>query len=346
MNKHILIVFATITVFFYSCTKDPNPSDNRDYSKGSFIVNEGEFQSGTGTITYFDGNSATQDIFGQQNNGAALGNICQSMIKFGDKYFIAVNNADKIEVVNAADFKSIATIANVSYPRYFATDDKKLYVTSWNKDFATGAIIELDPINFKVIKSIPINGLVEKMIFSEKRIYATVSTLPTDVLAKQIIVVNPNTNTLSYHIEIGDNTNDLVEDQNGTLWVLCSGFSDWSDPSLNTDGSLNWIGDAVHSIKVANGAKGLVIDKAGQNLYYLAAGKVWHHDISSSEPQAINDLSGSYYSIGLNKNTGDIYLADAGDFQKSGIITVFNPNTKVKTIFNAGIIPSFFYFAE
>lgn len=346
MHKFISIFTIAITIFFSSCTKEDSSSSAIDFSNGSFVVNEGAFSGGTGTITFYNGTLPIQDVFGKQNNGAALGNIGQSMIKFGNFYFIAVNNADKIEVVNVSDFKSKATITGINLPRYFAANDTKLYVSSWNKDFATGSVNEIDPINFKILKSIPVTGLVEKMIIKNDIIYATVSATSTDILSKHIIMIDAKTNTLLDNIEVGDNTNDLVVDKNGILWVLCSGFNNWLDPSLNTPGSLNKVGDDVQTMSIANGAKGLVIDKEGQNLYYLAGGKVWQHDITTSITQEIKELSGNYYSIGLKKSTGQLFLADAVDFQQPGTITIFHPVAKLKKEFNAGIIPSFFYFTE
>ncbi|MBK8626696.1 MAG: hypothetical protein IPN86_14360 [Saprospiraceae bacterium] len=38
-------------------------------------------------------------------------------------------------------------------------------------------------------------------------------------------------------ITVGDNPNDIVGDKNGDIWVLCSGFNVWTNPSLNTSGS-------------------------------------------------------------------------------------------------------------
>src|SRR5665811_1375054 len=120
-------------VTFASCTKDDDNSVSGAFSNGIFIVNEGLFQSGTGTITYFnaDSNLVKQDIFEKVNN-RPLGNIAQSMTIYNDKGYIVVNNAGTVEVVDLATFKSEATIANLINPSQFLViDAKKAYVSDW-----------------------------------------------------------------------------------------------------------------------------------------------------------------------------------------------------------------------
>ena len=151
MNK---LIIASICFIFtiLACSKDENSVSN-NYTTGTFVVNEGPFQTGTGTITYYDGTNAIQNVFEKENNDNVLGNIAQSMIKFNDKYFISINNANKIQIVNAKTFRAIGSI-KVILPRFFAANNTKLYVSSWELGLKSGAINEIDPTNFKIIKSI------------------------------------------------------------------------------------------------------------------------------------------------------------------------------------------------
>jgi len=123
--SHFKIILVFSFYWLISCSKEDVPVTT-DFSKGIFVVNEGPFNSGTGTITYRDAIDTIQDVFGRQNAGKSLGNIAQSMIKFDDKYYVSINNGAKIQVINSKDFKSVTEISGIDAPRFFATDNKKL----------------------------------------------------------------------------------------------------------------------------------------------------------------------------------------------------------------------------
>ncbi len=343
MNRFIPLLFCFL-ITIISCTKDEDIKTTL-YETGTFIVNEGPFGSGTGTISHFDGTKVTQDIFGKENNGNSLGNITQSMIKMNDKYFIAVNNADKIQIVNTKDFKNVSDIPNIPLPRYFCTSGNKLYLTSWSKDFTNGAIIQIDPVNLKVLSTIPIKGLAERVLAKNDLIYITVTSNPFDIFPRSVLVLDTKSNTFIDTITVGDNPNDIVEDKNGDIWVLCSGFNVWTNPSLNTSGSLHKIqnGQSVLNYTLPNGAKGLTINKNGDKLYYLVDGKAMQRNIEGVEKSFAD---GNFYSIAFNKSTNELFLSDALDFQKPGIVIIIKEDLTSRLELSAGIIPGFFYFIE
>ncbi|MBK8346263.1 MAG: hypothetical protein IPL08_01105 [Saprospiraceae bacterium] len=344
MNR-FLIVILSITLLFGSCTKEMNESES-DFSKGIFVVNQGAFMTGTGTITYRNGTDTIQDLFGKQNSSAFLGNIAQSMIKFGDKYFISINNAAKIQVVRANDFKAIKQINNVALPRYFAANDKKLYLSSWGQDFNSGAVHEIDPVSMTIAATISLGSAPEKMVIKNNMLYVTISA--NTGISKKVVVINTVSNKIVANIETSDNPTDIQTDKNGALWVLCSGYSNFLDPTLSTPGSLLQIVDdkVVAQFQLSNGANGLVVDQTGERLYFLMNSKVMAHDVSDATFENESVYDGYFYAIGIDKKRNEIYLADAKDFQSMGNTIILNPQTKTTGRFNCGIIPGFYYFSE
>jgi DNA-binding beta-propeller fold protein YncE len=338
------VYFLFIFISLLSCAKEEE-TKSKSYQTGTFIVNEGPFGSGTGTIAYFDGTNITQDVYGIQNNGNVLGNIAQSMIKMNDKYFIAVNNADKVQVVSAEDFKSVGVIENIKFPRYFANVSNKLYLSSWSEDRSKGAIHQLDPNSFQILATLPINDAAEKILSYGDLLYITLTSATSDVILNSILVLDTKTNTFVDTITVGDNPKDLVTDKNGDIWVICSGFTDWNNPALSTNGSLHKVknGLSLQNFNLPNGANGISIDNSGEKLYYIAGGKVWERSIAGTEKMIIE---GNFYAIGLDKKGNKIYVSDALDYQKPGIVSQVDLNTLTKVDFTAGIIPSYFYFSE
>jgi hypothetical protein len=344
-NKFFLLLLSFV-LLFPSCTPEEE-TDTRNFSTGTFIVNQGAFIGGTGTISFVKDDEVIEDIYTRQNKGFVLGNIAQSIHKFNQKYYIAVNNAAKIVVVNADDFKFTGEIS-LSLPRYFVTSGNKLYATSWTSDFKAGFINLIDPNTLKVQKSIAINGLAEKMIEKNGLIYITVTATETDPLNGHVVVYDTQKEAIQETIKVGDNSNDLVLDKNGDIWVICRGFSNFTDPTKNTKGSLHKIvgNKSVFSTPLSNDANGLVINSTKDNLYFMMDGQVfeWNATNTNSAPKSINN--GFYYAISLDPQNDQLYLADSKDFQQKGEVKVINTQgNAIKTI-NAGVIPGFVYFSN
>ncbi len=118
--KRVLFFLSFFMIILAGCNKSNNDNPSGNWSNSVFIVNEGPFQTGSGSISAFNRESleVTNNLF-ETANGRPLGNIVQSMSVYKDRGFIVVNNANKIEVVNLKDFKSDTTIENLALPRYF-----------------------------------------------------------------------------------------------------------------------------------------------------------------------------------------------------------------------------------
>jgi hypothetical protein len=119
--KNIHIFFTLLlcsSIVFSACEdEDPTPVPLPDNLNGVFVVNEGAFLQGNGSITFISSDSAsiTPDIYSTVNN-VPLGDVVQSMQLFRSKGYIAVNNSQKLVVVNMVDFKRQAVIT-VGSPR-------------------------------------------------------------------------------------------------------------------------------------------------------------------------------------------------------------------------------------
>lgn len=345
MLKRFLL-YSILIFTCLACSKD-DQNTFHDYSKGTFIVNEGLYNSGTGTITYIKDGIVIADLFEQQNPGLILGNIAQSIIKFDNKYFITINNGGKIVVVNANDFKFIDEI-NIDLPRYFVSTGDKLYVTSWSKDFTSGYINLIDVPSLSIKKSTPVEGLPEKMLAVHNIIYLTVSATEFDNYKNHVIRYDNIQDEIIDAIEVGDNSNDLIQDKNGDIWVLCSGFYNFSNPNLNTSGSIHKITDnkSVFSLKLDHGVNKLAINSTKDKLYFLGGSNLFEININEQNITAKNVYDGSYYGLGIDTENSNIYLLNAKDFSQNGEVTILNTALFPENTLKTGIIPAFVYFSK
>src|SRR5690606_36133260 len=102
------------------------------------------------------------------------GNIVQSMNVLNTSGYIVVNNANKIEVVEAGTFKSVGTITGLNAPRYILqVNDQKAYITEWGNG-SEGNIRILNLTNNSIEGTINLNRKgAEKMLKHGDYVYVT-----------------------------------------------------------------------------------------------------------------------------------------------------------------------------
>ena len=122
--KRLFYIFAIIWlgITLVSCDKPGVPYPRGMMGEGdieALVLNEGKLNSNTGTISviYKDGN-VVADAF-QDVNHRPMGDVAQSITLINGKYFVAMNNSKKIEIVDPVTFKSVGTIlyTQAGYPR-------------------------------------------------------------------------------------------------------------------------------------------------------------------------------------------------------------------------------------
>ncbi|MEL6989228.1 MAG: DUF5074 domain-containing protein, partial [Bacteroidota bacterium] len=340
LNK---LLFLLIIVCLASCEKD-TPDEVGKYEKGIFVINEGPFQSGNGSITYFnpDNNLASQNIFQEENEGLKLGNIAQSMTVARDMAYLLINNAGVIQIVNADDFKDQGQIEGINQPRnMIVANDSKAYVSSWGVDGFSGQVSVVNLNTNGVASNIEVGGGPESMLVVGNELYITKSGgFGRDSL---LLIVNTETDLITDTIIVGDNPIGIVKDINNQIWVLSRGHSDWVDPSLSTSGRLDKIvnKEVVASFDVPNGADNLNISANGNRLFFTAAGSVISHDIDEQSYQGNSIIEQFFYALEVDPSSGNLFAADAKDFASQGEVIIFDEQGEEISRFDAGIIPKY-----
>lgn len=338
--RHLSLALVALLALA-SCRKDNPLLVQYPYEAGIFVTNEGPFQNGTGTITWYhpDSAQARQQIFQQANGGIPLGNIVQSLA-FGDSLgYVVVNNASKVVVVRAHTFEQVGVIENVMLPRYLLVDGATGYLSQWGSDGLSGSIAVVDLSTRQVTDTIVTGQGAERMLRIGSRLYVTnAGGFGKD---STLAVIDLNTRQLSHHIEVGPNPNSLVQDRNGDLWVLCGG--DWATGAA---GRLVHLSNdtLVQQFALPTGSGRLVIDGAGTTLYFIYGfgGAVWRHAVDASALEAEAFIDGSWYSLGFDASREWLLAADAGDFTSNGTVYVYTTTGTLVDSFEAGIIPGNF----
>jgi len=344
MNK----ILTPFIAFFLtlSCTRDPNPvfpdlTDSYLSGSGVFILNEGQFRSGNGSLSFFSNDSARifNNVF-LKINKRLLGDVPYSMSIMGDNAYIVVNNSAKIEITKRNDMESVATISGLSSPRYISLiSSTKAYVTSLDSDSLT--IINLE--NNSISGYINIKGSSESIIDVSGKAF-----IARWVGGNKIMVVNTVNDMLIDSIDVAMEPESMVTDKNGTVWVLCNGG--WTREYFAELIAINPMTYEITKRFVFPSKNDsptcLQIDGKGENLFFLKNG-VRKMSINASElPPApfIAESERLFYKLGINPLNGDIFITDAVDYQVKGYVLRFGSNGSLTSVNQADIIPGAFCF--
>jgi YVTN family beta-propeller protein len=300
-----------------------------------YIVNEGNFQFGNAKVSYYDiaSGSAVEDLYGPAN-GVALGDVCQSMRLFNGKGYVVVNNSGKVVVVDPSTFVATATITGFNSPRYFLpVSNSKAYVT----DFHANSIAVVDLSSNTITGSIHCPGWTEELVLANGRAYVT------NEARDKVYVIDTDVDQITDSITVSMGGNSIVADAHGKLWVMCDGAASTLyriDPvSVQVEASFAFPNSSDSPWRLS-------INSGNDTLYYLN-GDVYRMAINASalpNTPFITADGRDLYGIGIEPNSGVVYVADAIDYTQRGTIYRYRPDGSLINSFQAGIIPGEFCF--
>ncbi len=351
-NKLIFTVLAS-SILFVSCDNDSDPdvAPRGNYDGGVFVLNEGNFGSPNGTVSYLSNDFQLENnVFSLVNPTMVLGEIPQNIGFNGDLAYIVVNVSNKIEVVNRYTFKSVATIsADLSNPRYIAFANGKGYVTNWGSgaDTTDDYVAVINLASNSVASKIPVVEGPEKIIENDGKLY--VAHRGGWGQGNSVSVINSGTNTVTTNLLVGDAPSGL-EKQNGVLYVLCDGRPSYAAPE--TAGKLVKINLNTNTVTSTINFDGLThpsnLDIDNNKIYYTVGSSVYVTTPTATTlpvTAAFNmTAQGVLSAYGFAVKDNNIYVADAGNYADPGIVYVYSSTGAVLNQFTVGTSPNGFYF--
>lgn len=339
MYRRLLI--SILPLISVSCLKFSDPVFNDVEQSflsgpGVFVMNEGNFRSGNGSLSFYSYDSAKlfNHVFLSVNE-RPLGDVPYSMNIYGNKAYIVVNNSGKIEVVERQYLRSVSIINGLKSPRYIAfISNYKAYVTSLYSD----SVAILDLSSNKVSGFINLGHSSESVLISYSKAF-----IANWAGGNKIFIVNTTNDQLTDSIEVGIEPESMVTDRNGSLWVLCNGG--WQRENfaelirINTNN--NTIEKRFTFPLKTDSPTNLQIDGEGETLYYLHNGvkKMNIYDSGLPETNFISHGDYNFYKMGVNPLNSDIFITDAADFQRKGNLLLYNRNGGLVSLMQADIIP-------
>lgn len=335
MNK--IIPFLFLVIFTVSCS-DPENGQGDYYlrGEGAFIVNEGNFRWGNGSLSFYSYDSARlyNTVF-ESVNGRPLGDVPFSLAQSERSLFIVVNNSGKIEVANLSTLKTSATIDSLISPRFICLiNASKAYVTSLYSD----SVAIFNPATAKLTGFINLASTSESIIKTGDKVYVANWTR-----GNEVVVIDPSDDRISGRIEVGAEPESMVIDRNNSLWVLCSGG--WNGDSMaeliRIDTETDQIEARLAFPDRSHYPSALNINKSGDTLYFIDNG-VRRMSIDDAELPSVPFIEGDnhyFYRLGINHGNGEIFVTDAVDFSSRGFVLRYNRQGELIEELEADIIP-------
>jgi YVTN family beta-propeller protein len=344
---------AVQALLLSSCDQEPEQQQQPKgtYETGVFLVNEGGFGHGNGSISFYNRNTKTveQDVFKKVNN-RPTGDVLQDLFVHNEKAYIVANNSAKVEVADANTFASLGTVEGLAMPRYFAAVQNKGYVSEWVGFSGNGRVSVIDLTTNTVTKTIAVGAMPEEVLLVNNKLYVANSGGNT------LTVINTSTDAVEATVPVGDGPNSLAVDANNKLWVLCGGDKVWLpdfsdiDAAASTVGSLVRVNPASNAVEatLAFGSKKdapgkLATNNTKNKLYYNYQGKVFQLDITAAALPATALINRGFYGFGVDPATNILY-GSPSSFPANSKVIRYNASGAAIDSFQAGIGTNGFFF--
>nr|WP_064976244.1 DUF5074 domain-containing protein [Alistipes provencensis] len=315
---------------------------------GLFITNEGMFQYGNATLSYYDPETkqVENEVF-YRANAMKLGDVAQSMTIRDGVGWIVVNNSHVIFAIDINTFREVGRITNLSSPRYIHfVSDEKAYVTQiWDN-----RIFIVNPKRYEITGYIECpnmtmeSGSTEQMVQYGKYVFVNCWSYQN-----RILKIDTETDRVVDELVVGIQPTSLVMDKNYKLWTITDGGYEGSPygyeaPSLYCIDAAKFEIEKQFKFKLGDSPSEVQINGTGDKLFWIND-DIWAMDVDADRIPArpfLKYRNTKYYGLTVNPRNGDVYVADAIDYQQQGIIYRYRANGEPVDEFYVGVTPGAF----
>lgn len=315
---------------------------------GLFITNEGMFQYGNATLSYYDPEtkSVENEVF-YRANAMKLGDVAQSMTIRDGVGWIVVNNSHVIFAIDINTFKEVGRITNLASPRYIHfVSDEKAYVTQiWDN-----RIFIVNPKRYEITGYIECpnmameSGSTEQMVQYGKYVFVNCWSYQN-----RILKIDTETDQVVDELIVDIQPTSLVMDKNYKLWTITDGGYEespygYETPSLYRIDAARFEIEKQFRFKPGDSPSEVQINGEGDKLFWINK-DIWSMDVEADRVPVrpfLKYRDTKYYGLTVNPRNGDVYVADAIDYQQQGVIYRYTADGEPVDEFYVGVTPGAF----
>ena len=332
---------------------------------GVFILNEGNFQAGNSSLSYYnpDSLSVMNGVFSRAND-RRLGDTGQSITIHGKRAYIAVESSGIIWAIDTETFRVCGQLEagdteHMVNPRYiYVESDSRAYAT----DLMSPYITIFNPTTMTYIGSIATGQQKAYSYTSTERIVPFGRTLFVNCwcYSRSILVVDTEQQAVTDSIVLSSwQPKSMAMDHRNKLWVITDGgYGTETDSFGDNVPHLYCIDAATRSIEsdealdTDEASVEMALNPTGDTLYiinndiYRMAVTERHLPVRPfiEAPRDNKGRRHKLYGLNVSPRNGDIYVADAVDYSQSGVVYRYSSEGTLIDKFRVGINPNGFAF--
>lgn len=299
------------------------------------VLCEGNFTWGNATLDEYlpQMRILNSNVYSKANDNLPLGDVLQSGLVEKNDVWLVVNNSGKVERLEPNTYKRKGTVTGLQSPRFLLrTNDSNL----WCSDLYAGNISVINTNTMQVQQKITTSGRTEEMLLMNDAVWVT-------TFSKGVEIRNKMDGKLQNTIALKTGAQWIVPGKSQNVWVLCS------DSGRSVLYSINSTTEKVEkTFEFLSGkfATRLCRSKTGDSLFWIADGLFAMAENAAELPvnSVFHPAGSNFYGLGVNPNSGEIYIGDAGDYVSKGKVYVLSADLSQLTSFATGIIPGAFLF--
>lgn len=352
-----IIIILLVGIYSAGCVKDkPDPQNQKmppkqDAQQKVLMVCEGSMGSGNGELNVYLPNrdSIFHNVF-YNTHGRPLGDVFQSVQRFGDAYFLCINNSDKIVILDKNTWQEKSQI-KVPKPRYLLDiGNDKAYVGS----LFHNKIHVINTKNLSIERSIdmPYEN-IEGMALYNGRVYVCC----WDTACNKIFILNPQNHTIEDSIEIhGKAPQSIVVDKKKQLWIMSGNTYKGKNAHLSVINPDNK--SMLKDFDFESGIEAIkpCFNVTKDSLFFLEVDYNGGTKNNGLFVMSINDNylpktpfiaaqpNQYFWALGIHPNNGTIYLGDPKGFIQMGAVYIYNSLGQKQKEFSVGLGIGSFYF--
>lgn len=334
-----------LTLLAASCEKPVDPIEKPLIGEeGIFILNEGGFNANNASISFYDFKTkqVTDDVFLDANQ-RGLGDVGNDLKMYGGKLYCVVNNSEVLEVINPNTMKSIKSLPLTGkQPRMLEFYQNKAYVTCYD-----GTVIRLDTASLTIDGTLNVGSNPNGICLVGNKLYvANSGGYDYPITSNTVSVVDPVSFTEIKKIEVGLGPNFILGDDQGDLYVACTG--NWND----IEPGFYRIAAGTEEVTNLNiPIMNFTIHNQTAYIYYNNLNPLdpvlWIKEFNTHTESITNEnfiADGTTikapYGVKVDPTNGDVYITDAIDFKTTGDLYCFSSTGNKKFKVGVGVCPS------
>jgi YVTN family beta-propeller protein len=341
MNLRVVISLLCCCVLFAGCKdlEDYALPDNQvvtspDEKGGVYILCEGLYAQNSASLAYYDfkAKNLNRDIF-LSSNGRKLGDTANDIQQYGGKLYVVVDNSGTIEVLDAYTAKSVKKILvrnendrNRS-PRYITFHRDKAYVACFDS-----TICRIDTASLVIEATTKAGAYPDGICVANGKLYVSNSgDRNFAVMGNTVSVIDIASFTKIREINVAANPYRILADSEGDVYLASRGDYKGAGPYVfqRIDSYTDQLVQTFTDIEALN----FTICNDTAYIYSYDFVKQTN-SIKSFDCRTETIIEDNFikddtkittpYGIAVNRFSGDVYVADAGNFTITGHLYCFD----------------------